>query len=173
MMDDPDARERFGRTPFKGMMPSMIHPPADQKPEDPPFKPMSDADVKAVAVFLASQSDADGEKASGSAKPPARDPAQLKAGESIVTVRCTTCHLWKGEGDDSSQGYAPDLSGWGSAAWARAQITNPATKTTYRDDALDAKMKGHMPRFDGDLKEADIALLGRWVAAHAHGGTLQ
>ncbi len=183
MMDDPDAAERFGHTPFKGMMPSMLHPPADRKPDDPPFKAMSDADVKAVAVFLASQSDEStdakgeekaGEKpAAGAHKPPVRDPAQLKAGESIVTVRCTTCHLWKGEGDDSSQGFAPDLSGWGTAAWAQAQIANPATKTTYRDDALDAKMKGHMPRFDGDLHADDVALLGRWVAAHAHGEKLR
>jgi ubiquinol-cytochrome c reductase cytochrome b subunit len=91
MMDDPDAPERFGHTPFKGMMSSFLHPPVDRKPDDPPFKPMTDPEVKAVSVFLASQSDGtDGEK------PPARDPAQLKAGESIVTVRCTTCHLWKG-----------------------------------------------------------------------------
>jgi ubiquinol-cytochrome c reductase cytochrome b subunit len=171
MMDDPDAPERFGHTPFKGMMPSMIHPPADRKPDDPPFKPMGDADVKAVSVFLASQSDGDVARELGT-KPPVRDPAQLKAGESIVSVRCTTCHLWKGEGDDSSQGYAPDLSGWGTVGWARAQIADPATKATYRDGALDPKMKGHMPRFDGDLKADDVELLGRWVVAHAHGGTL-
>jgi ubiquinol-cytochrome c reductase cytochrome b subunit len=164
MLDDPDAPDRFGPTPFKGMMPSMLHPPADRKPDDPPFKPMADGEVKAVSVFLASQSD--GEKG------PARDPAQLKAGESIVTVRCTTCHLWKGDGDDSSQGYAPDLSGWGTAAWARAQIASPATKTTYRDGALDPKLKGHMPRFDGDLAADDVDLLARWVQAHAHGRTL-
>ena len=172
MMDDPDAPERFGRTPFKGMMPSMIHPPADRKPDDPPFKPMTDAEVKAVSVFLASQSDGEGAKESGG-KAPVRDAAELKSGESIVTVRCTTCHLWKGEGDDSSQGYAPDLSGWGTAAWVRAQVADPATKATYRDDALDPKLKGHMPRFDGDLKGDDLDLLGRWVVAHAHGGRLR
>ena len=166
MIDDPDAPDRFGHTPYKGMMPSMLHPPADRKPDDPPFKPMADGEVKAVAVFLASQHRTRGKRA------PARDPAQLKAGESIVTVRCTTCHLWKGEGDDSSQGYAPELSGWGTAAWARAQIANPATKATYRDGALDPKMKGHMPRFDGDLAADDVDLLARWVQAHAHGRTL-
>jgi ubiquinol-cytochrome c reductase cytochrome b subunit len=125
---------------------------------------MTDADVKAVSVFLASQSDEGGK--------PARDAAQLKSGESIVSMRCTTCHLWKGEGDDSTQGYAPELLGWGSAAWLRAQIANPATKATYREDALSPKMKGHMPRFDGDLSPADVDLLSRWVVARAHGRTL-
>ncbi|MGO8993563.1 MAG: cytochrome b N-terminal domain-containing protein [Polyangiaceae bacterium] len=168
MMDDPDALERFGHTPFKGMMPSMLHAPADRKADDPPFKPMADGEVRAVAVFLASQSDGSG----GAEKPPVRLPAELKAGESIVTVRCTTCHLWKGEGDDSSQGFAPDLSGWGTVSWVRAQIANPATKTTYRESALDPKMKGHMPRFDGDLPADDLDLLAKWVQAHAHGRTL-
>jgi ubiquinol-cytochrome c reductase cytochrome b subunit len=174
MMDDPDAADRFGHTPYKGMMPSMLHAPADRKPDDPPFKPMADADVKAVAVFLAAQSD--GEKGGAAWKrPPSRDPAQMKAGESIVTVRCTTCHLWKGEGDDSSQGFAPELSGWGTAAWVRAQVADPATKATYRDDALsaDAKMKGHMPRFDSELSPEDLDLVARWAQAHARGLTLR
>jgi mono/diheme cytochrome c family protein len=166
-MDDPDAPERFGHTPLKGMMPSFLHAPADRKPDDPPFKPMADADVKAVAVFLASQSDGE------VGKPPARDPVQSKAGEAIVSVRCTTCHLWKGDGDDSSQGYAPELSGWGTVAWARAQIANPASKATYRDSALDPKTKGHMPRFDADLRPDDVDLLARWLVTHAHGGTLR
>jgi ubiquinol-cytochrome c reductase cytochrome b subunit len=166
MLDDPDAPERFGHTPFQGMMPSMLHPPPDRKPDDPPFKPMADADAHAVAVFLASQSDGE-EKA-----PPARDPKDLKVGQAIVTTRCTTCHLWKGDGDDSSQGNAPELSGWGSSAWASAQIGNPATKTTYREDALSASLKKHMPRFDADLAADDVALLGRWVRAHARGQTL-
>jgi ubiquinol-cytochrome c reductase cytochrome b subunit len=170
MMDDPDAADRFGHTPYKGMMPSMLHEPADRKPDDPPFKAMADGDVKAVAVFLASQSDSGGD--AKLEKPPTRDPAQLKAGESIVTVRCTTCHLWKGEGDDSSQGFAPDLSGWGTVPWVRAQIANPATKATYREDALSPKMKRHMPRFDEDLGADDLTLLARWVQAHARGRTL-
>jgi len=170
MMDDPDADDRFAHTPFKGSMPSMLHPPADRKPDDAPFKPMVDADVKAIAVFLASQNDDEGTPAHPA---PVRDPAQLKQGESIVTSRCTTCHLWKGDGDDSGQGDAPELSQWGTAAWARAQIANPATKTTYRDEALDPKLKRHMPRFDGDLAADDIDLLARWVHAHAHGRTLR
>jgi ubiquinol-cytochrome c reductase cytochrome b subunit len=171
MMDDPDADDRFGHTPLKGTMPSMLRPAPDRKPDDPPFKPMADAEVRAVAVFLASQSDGDTPGHAVSAL--ARDPDELKKGEAIVTNRCTSCHLWKGEGDDSSQGDAPELSGWGTVAWARAQITNPATKATYREGALDPKTKGHMPRFDEDLSADDIELLARWVHVHARGGTLR
>jgi ubiquinol-cytochrome c reductase cytochrome b subunit len=163
MLRDPDVGERFGHTPFEGMMPSMVLPPKDAKPDEP-FKPMPDDDQKAAAAFLASQA-----QEGKSAAP----PDVLKKGEAIVTARCTTCHLWKGEGDDSDQGFAPELSGWGSPAWARAQIADPATKATYRKDALEAKMKGHMPRFDGDLPADDVDLLARWVTAHARGATLR
>jgi ubiquinol-cytochrome c reductase cytochrome b subunit len=166
MLRDPDADDRFGRTPFAGMMPSFVNPPKDRKPDDAPFKAMPEEEQRAVAAFLASK----GGGANGASAAPAE---VLKKGEGIVSARCTTCHLWNGEGDDSSQGFAPELSGWGTSAWIQAQITNPATKATYRDDALDAKMKGHMPRFDGDLAPADVALLARWVAAHARGVPLE
>jgi len=159
MLHDPDDDARFGKTPFAGMMPSMDTPPKDRKPDYPPFKAMRKEDMSAAAAFLASQG--------GEEEAAKRDPALLKQGETIVTTRCTTCHLWKGEGDDSSQGFAPEFSGYGSVAWIKAQITNPATKATYRDDALDPKMKGHMPRFDAELSPADIELLARWVHAHA------
>jgi ubiquinol-cytochrome c reductase cytochrome b subunit len=165
MMDDPDAPARFGHTPLKGMMPSMLHAPSDRKPDDPPFKPLGQDDMRAVATFLASQGDAETDPPS-----PARDDDAKKAGEKIVTTRCTTCHLWKGEGDDGDQGLAPELSGYGSPAWVRAQIANPATKATYRDKAVDdAKSKGHMPHFSGDLSAADLELVARWTRARARG----
>src|SRR5262249_25240088 len=120
MLHDPDDDARFGKTPFAGMMPSMDTPPKDQKPEDPPFKAMSAEDMRAAAAFLASQGDEPGEAID--AKAARSDAAVKKKGETIVTTRCTTCHLWKGDGDDSSQGYAPELSGYGSIAWVRAQL---------------------------------------------------
>jgi ubiquinol-cytochrome c reductase cytochrome b subunit len=167
MMHDPDGEARFGKTPFAEMMPSMDVPPKDRKPDDPPFKAMSAEDMRAAAAFLASQGDEAGDVIDANAA--RRDPETVKKGQAIVTTRCTTCHLWRGEGDDSSQGAAPELSGYGSVAWARAQITNPATAATYREGALDAKMKGHMPRFDEELAAEDVDLLARWVRAHARG----
>ncbi len=95
------------------------------------------------------------------------DPAVHALGEKIVSERCTTCHLYKGDGDDQGSGLAPELAGYGSIAWTRAQVANPATPQTYRDKALDPAMKKHMPRFDGDLSPADIDVVARWTRSHA------
>jgi ubiquinol-cytochrome c reductase cytochrome b subunit len=167
MMHAPDADERFGRTPFVEMMPSVDVPPKDRKPDDPPFKPMSADDMRAAAAFLASQGDEPGEAIDPKAA--RANAAVVKTGEAIVTVRCTTCHLWKGEGDDGGQGAAPELWRYGSIAWVRSQVQNPATKATYREEALDEQRKGHMPRFDGDLAADDVDLVARWTRAHARG----
>jgi ubiquinol-cytochrome c reductase cytochrome b subunit len=85
MLDDPDAEDRFARTPFAGMMASFLRPPPDRKPDDPPFKPIAQDDAKAVEIFLASQGDESGTK---------RDEKAMKQGEGIVSARCTTCHLY-------------------------------------------------------------------------------
>jgi len=160
MMHDPDAKERFGSTPFAGMMPSMDVAPKDPKDAES-FKPMKPEDMKAAAVFLAAQGDEPGEAS------PARDTAQVEAGEKIVKSRCTACHTYKGEGDDSSIEIAPDLARYGSIAWVESQVKNPATKATYREKALSAEYKGHMPRFDEELSAEDAALVARWARSHA------
>jgi ubiquinol-cytochrome c reductase cytochrome b subunit len=145
MLHDPDGDERFGRTIYKDQMPSMDVPPKDEKQKDD-FKPMSKEDMTAVAAFLAGQGD--------------------EAGEKILKDRCTTCHLYKGEGDDNGEGVAPELAGYGSIAWVRAQIADPSSEATYRRNALGKK---HMPKFEGDLSPADIDLLARFVRAKARG----
>jgi ubiquinol-cytochrome c reductase cytochrome b subunit len=144
MLHDPDGDERFGRTPYKDGMPSMDVPPKDDKGD---FKPMSKEDMTAVAAFLTSQ-------------------GGDEAGEKIVKDRCTTCHLYKGEGDDNGEGTAPELSGYGSLAWVRAQIADPSSDATYRKNALG---KHHMPKFDGELSSSDIDLVARFVHAKARG----
>jgi ubiquinol-cytochrome c reductase cytochrome b subunit len=148
VMTDPDALARFGRTAYRGMMPSMTRPPADAKPDDPPFKPMPAADMEKVASLLA-----------GEPGGRAMSVADRAAAEAILKDRCNTCHLYKGEGDDTGQDYAPELFGWGSRDWLRAQVRNPATKATYREKAADPDMKGHMPRFDGDLSPHDLEMV--------------
>jgi ubiquinol-cytochrome c reductase cytochrome b subunit len=158
MMHDPDAETFFGRTPYKGEM-----PPVDVASPDHPA--MTDAEgVRAIAAFLARQGDEKGD-------PPHNATADetLKKGEQIVTDRCTTCHLFKGEGDDEGSGKAPELAGYGSIAWIRTQIANPSSKETYREGALDPEKKGHMPRFDNKLSAADIDILARWTRAKARG----
>jgi mono/diheme cytochrome c family protein len=163
MLHDPDASERFGNTPYKGEMPSMDVPPKEGADG---WKAMPREEMQAAAAFLASQGDEAGEAPPKDAL--RRDPERVKQGERIVTKRCTSCHLWKGEGDDSGTDIAPELSGWGSIAWTRSQIANPGLPATYRPAAIDPKAKkGHMPRFDDRLSPADVDLVARWMRAQA------
>ncbi len=148
MLHEPDADTKFGRSIYKGEMPSVDVAPAGGSPT---FKPMSEDDQAAVAAFLGASADA----------------AKAARGKTIVAERCTTCHLLEGKGDDSDNGLAPELSGWGTVPWIRAQIANPATKATYRERALDADRKGHMPRFDGEMSSDDVNLLSKWVYEQA------
>jgi ubiquinol-cytochrome c reductase cytochrome b subunit len=164
MTHDPDAPQFFGRGPYKGEMPSVDVRPKD-KPANKPWKPLvkDETEKRAVAVFLASQGDEAGDP------PRAVDDATRAAGEKVVTERCSTCHLYKGQGDDEGSGIAPEFSGYGSLSWTRSQIANPATAATYREDALDESRKKHMPRFDADLSASDIDVLARWTRSHARG----
>ena len=132
MIHDPDGDARFGRTPYKGEMPSVDVAPAGKAD----FKPMADDDKKAVAAFLASQADEPGEAIPAGAL--RGDAARVAKGKTIVSTRCTSCHLFEGKGDDIDQGLAPELSGWASTKWVRAQIDDPSSKSTYREKALDA-----------------------------------
>lgn len=161
MIHDPDGDARFGRTPYKGEMPSVDVAPAGKAD----FKPMADDDKKAVAAFLASQADEPGEAIPAGAL--RGDAARVAKGKTIVSTRCTSCHLFEGKGDDIDQGLAPELSGWASTKWVRAQIDDPSSKSTYREKALDPDRKGHMPRFDAEMKPEDRDLLARWVRAAA------
>jgi ubiquinol-cytochrome c reductase cytochrome b subunit len=158
MLHDPDADERFGRTPYKGEMPSMDVKPKDA---DETWAPMPPDDMKAAAAFLASQGDPRG------SPPPAgslrADPKRVARGKEVVESRCTACHLFEGAGDDGGGGIAPEMSRYGSHAWVSAQIKDPSSKSTYRENALDAARKGHMPKFDDDLSPADIDLLTTWL----------
>ncbi len=165
VMHDPDANERFGKTAFTGLMPSVDVPNVELAADGPPFRPMTLEDRHATAVFLASE----GDEATDVPKPSPRDAALVAKGEATVRERCTTCHMYKGQGDDSNQEVAPELSGYGSLAWVKAQIANPATKATYREHALDAEWKKHMPRYDHELSPLDIELVARWTRGHARG----
>jgi ubiquinol-cytochrome c reductase cytochrome b subunit len=162
MIHDPDAPEFFGRGPFNGNMPSVDVRPKD-KPATDPWRPMvaSDAERNAVVAFLASQGDEPGDP------PRALDDATRAIGEKIVSNRCANCHLYKGDGDVNGSDVAPELLHYGSIAWTRAQVGNPATVETYREKALGADLKKHMPRFDADLSPSDVDIVARWTRAHS------
>lgn len=152
LLDDPDAKGMFGGTPFEGKMPSYTKPPRDPQAAQG-FQPMPLEQQRAIARWLAGE-------ARGA---PAGHDAD---GEKLVKQRCTTCHLLRGETDDA-EGLAPELAGWASLRWARAQIANPGTLATYRPGSLDPKLEGHMPRFDDDLSPRDLDLLTRFVLHRA------
>jgi ubiquinol-cytochrome c reductase cytochrome b subunit len=166
MIHDPDGAEFFGRGPYKGKMPSVDVRPKDV-PADQPWTPMvkNDQERRAVALFLASQGDEPGET------PTAVDPPTRELGEKIVSERCTTCHLYKGDGDEEGSDEAPELAGFASLAWVRAQVADPSSAATYRKKALDPEMKKHMPRFDKELSTADIDIVARWTRKHARSST--
>ena len=157
MIHDPDGDAHFGRTSFKGEMPSV-----DVKPKDASdaWKPMPADEMKAVAAFLANQAVEAGETGPN-------DLAQVSKGKAIVTGRCTACHWFEGKGDENDTGSAPELSKWGSVAWVKAQIVDPSSKATYREKALDKDRKGHMPKFGGEMSPEDVDLLARWVRTTA------
>ena len=167
MIHDPDAPEFFGRGPFNGNMPSVDVRPKD-KPATDPWRPMvaSDAERSAVVAFLVAQGDEPGDP------PRALDDATRALGEKIVSNRCANCHHYKGDGDVNGSDVAPELLHYGSIAWTRAQVANPATVETYREKALGADLKKHMPRFDADLSPGDVDVVARWTRAHSRGLSL-
>lgn len=169
MIHDPDATAHFGRGPYKGKMPSVDQRPSDKANDGTEkWKPMvkSEADRHAVAVFLASLGDEPGDP------PTSIDDATRATGDKIVSGPCSTCHLYKGDGDLEGSDEAPELARYGSLAWTRSQVANPATDDTYRKNALDESLKKHMPRFDQDLSPADVELVARWTRAHGRGLSL-
>jgi ubiquinol-cytochrome c reductase cytochrome b subunit len=153
MIHAPD--EQFGKTPYKEKMPSVDVPKPGEKPMI-----KDKEEMRAVVHFLFLEGVEPGELVT-------RDEAAFKKGQEIFTNRCTTCHLYKGEGDDNGEGTAPEMSRYGSYAWTRQQIANPGTPATYREKSMDEAMKGHMPRFDAELAPADIDIVARWVRQHA------
>ncbi len=133
---DPDAELYFGKTFFKGEMPSFTKAPPGKEGE---FQPMPDADVKAVAAFVAGKQDA--------------------RGAEVYEDACSGCHEMNGKGGGDSE-LAPKLGGWGSYAWLRAQIAEPASGATYPPEA--SEHKGHMPGFAKELGH-EVDLIAQWV----------
>jgi ubiquinol-cytochrome c reductase cytochrome b subunit len=151
VLEDPDHPKLFGPTPFKGMMPSVVKPPADPE-QAAEFSPMKKEDMGSIADFLASE-------ATGK-------PQKGLPGEKLVKTRCTVCHRLDGATDDE-ESLAPELRGWASEAWIAEQIRNPGGGKTYPKGVLAPDLKGKMPAFEEKLTSGEIALLARWVHEQA------
>ncbi len=151
LLEDPDAARFFGNTPFRGMMPSMVRPPADPEARKL-FKPMSPEDQATIAAFLEAQ--ARGDNARGT------------PGETMVRQRCTGCHRLDGKTDDEDS-LAPELRGWASEAWIEAQIADPGSGKTYPRGAMADDLKAHMPAFKEKLSAPDRKMLVTWLRGQA------
>lgn len=126
----PDHPELFGATEIHEMPPQL--------------RRLREEGVRAVSEWLYSQGVEPGD-------PPA-DAALAATGSEIYHRRCTVCH--QGAGDTSeteaSERDAPDLDGWGSRAWIRAQVVDPASPRNYG-------ARNHMPSFRDRLSADDLA----------------
>ena len=151
VLEEPDHDMLFGKTAFKGMMPSMTKPPKDPELAKE-FTAMKPEDLNAITDFLAAE-------AQGKA-------AKDMPGEKLVRQRCTSCHRFDGKTDDE-ESLAPELRGWGSTAWILAQIDDPGSGKTYPKGAMDPKLEGHMPAFADKLSDADRKLLASFVQMQA------
>ncbi len=156
VLDDPDADHLFGKTPFKGEMPSVTRPAPDDPYKDS-FVAMKAEEQQAVAAFLVAEAQGAGR---GAGMP----------GEKVVVRACQQCHRVDGK-TDNEESNAPELRGWASVAWIAAQIANPGSGKAYPKSAMSKELEGHMPAFEEQLSQADITLLARWVYAQGSGRT--
>jgi ubiquinol-cytochrome c reductase cytochrome b subunit len=84
----------------------------------------------------------------------AKDVADIEEGRKLVkTFGCTDCHAFgtaKGAG-------APNLNGYGSRAWIRDVISNPADKRYFGDK------NDRMPAYEKQLSPQQIDLVTDWL----------
>ncbi len=78
----------------------------------------------------------------------------------INGTSCADCHATIGEsfteiGDDDADGY-PNLSGYGSAAWLKSFLSNPAAGQHYGE-------KNQMPAYAKRMTSSEMDLLVRWL----------
>lgn len=81
---------------------------------------------------------------------------------------CVDCHALQPTGEETvlgEGGYAPNLTGYGSAAWIERFVSNPADDVfpCYGGSGNNA-----MPAFADQLTEHQLDMLARWLAADYH-----
>lgn len=135
VMINPEAPQLFGRTRLHGM---------------PPQRDMPADEMANVAEYLYSQSVERGDA-------PA-DAAKVRLGDESYHNNCTVCH--QGAGDlsqtEEADREAPDLTGWGSRAWIRGQILDPAHRSRYG-------ATNEMPSYADELQGRDLEMVIDYV----------
>jgi mono/diheme cytochrome c family protein len=116
----------------------------------PPQRDLDAADLDNLSEYLYGQSVEPGD--------PAPDAAKVRLGDELFHNTCTICH--QGEGDlsqtEPADRDAPDLTGWGTRAWIRGQILEPAHRTRYGTH-------NEMPAFNEELQGRDLEMVIDYV----------
>ena len=87
-----------------------------------------------------------------------RDAARIEEGSAHIlgtTLGCTTCHVWKDEGEFQ----APYLTGFANRQWLMSLISDPS-QGWFFGEANDG-----MPRFGPEMRltEREIGVLADWI----------
>ena len=83
-------------------------------------------------------------------------------GRELYEGECAQCHTLGVPGDASERIQpAPDLFAWGSPRWAARMIREPGSPSHY--GYLEKKKAQKMPSFGGQLTDADISTLVRFI----------
>jgi len=146
--------EPIRQTLYKGDMISVVRPPADKKAMKA-FKPMPEGDRRTIAAFLA------GEAAE------VKDPAHDAQGAKMISQRCTSCHLFRGQ-TDTTRPRGPS-SRDGEASHGEGADCEPGPTPPIVRGPMAADRKGHMPRFRRQARAGNITLLAAWVRKKARG----
>jgi len=131
MLHDPQDVRYFGRTSIDEMQSQ------DEK--------LNEAERRAVIEFLFAQGAEPGD--------PPYDVALVKQGEPVFMKKCTKCHLFNGEGQDTFDG--PDLTGYASQAWLSKQIREP--------EAIYGEGLNEMTAFADDFTDNDLRMLTAYL----------
>ena len=123
--------------------------------------PANKQSLDALVEFLASQS--------GRLAPTAEQKALAEQGRAIfetgtlakgkLSANCVDCHsiAAAGKKGGAKETSAPVLAGYGSAAWLKRFIADPARPENYGEH-------NHMPAFKDKLSPRESDLLARWLA---------
>jgi ubiquinol-cytochrome c reductase cytochrome b subunit len=87
------------------------------------------------------------------------DEALIRRGRRFFMSVCNECHSYQGERSGTFK--APDMHGYGSAAWVELMIAEPDHESRYRSRG---KEPAQMPRFKDRLAEADRRMLALWIS---------
>jgi len=79
-------------------------------------------------------------------------------GRRYFLEECNECHSYKGERTGTIR--APEMFGYGSAAWIVKMIANPARESRYRSTG---KQRAQMPAFKDRLTDRQIKLIATWL----------